>query len=716
VKRKRTKNNKTVVDSSRPTTHDSRPLNDSRFTFFSDSRLHIACLVCLVLIIYANTFSAPFQWDEKTFIAENPIVRDFHYFARPSEAKGFELHNALINRYIGYLTFALNYKLHGLAVTGYHIVNVTIHIANTLLVYLLVLLTFRAPFFKTVKSEEVNGEWIKEEEVKIKPFSLFTIHYSRSLIAFFSAAIFAVHPLQTEAVTYVFQRFASLVTFFYLISLVAYIKARLQMRRDDYPSPFPLPQGEGEGGRVSFVVFYAISLLSAVLAMKTKENAFTLPFVIALYEFCFFSAAPHPSLPHKGGGLVRGGTIHGLSRFIFLVPMLLTLLIIPLTLMGLTGSHRLDPGSYGAAVFSRGDYFLTQFRVIVTYLRLLFFPVAQNLNYDYPLFKSFFDPNVILSFVFLAAFFAFGLYMIIGNRQWAIGNGIKAEGKEDDSRFTPPPPIPPPQGGRVREGVHDSRCFRLIGFGILWFFITLSVESSIIPLPMLINEYRVYLPSVGLIISAVTGAFLVFSRFTIHVSRPLASRFLIAALVFIIGGLSVATHLRNELWADKITLWEDVADKSPYKATVHLNLGLVYQERSMLDKAIEQYLIAARLQPDLAMAHYNLGFVYQSLNLFEQAVGQYLVAVKLDPRYAAAGHSNLGALYRSHNMPDKAIEQYLIAVTLKPDFAIAHFNLGLVYYKTGQIEKAEQEMARVLELLPDNQQARALLRKISEKR
>src|SRR5208283_1448049 len=57
--------------------------------------------------------------------------------------------------------------------------------------------------------------------------SRFTIHDSRPLIAFFSAAIFAVHPLQTEAVTYVFQRLASLVTFFYLLSLVAYIKARL---------------------------------------------------------------------------------------------------------------------------------------------------------------------------------------------------------------------------------------------------------------------------------------------------------------------------------------------------------------------------------------------------------------------------------------------------------------------------------------------------------
>jgi len=313
--------------------------------------------------------------------------------------------------------------------------------------------------------------------------------------------------------------------------------------------------------------------------------------------------------------------------------------------MSLTGSRQLDPCSYGATVFSRGDYFLTQFRVIVTYLRLLFFPVNQNLDYDYPVSRTFFDPNVMLSFAFLAALFAFGIYLIFKSVQ--------------------------------RRTQHAARSTldaeRLIGFGILWFFITLSVESSIVPLPMLINEYRVYLPSVGLIISAVTGVFWVCSRLTSHdsrplVSRPLVPRFLIAALIFVICGLSFATLLRNGIWGDRIRLWEDTAKKSPAKPRVHFMLGLNYKTYNMFDKAAQQYLIAIKLNPDYAQAYNNLGNVYKALNMIDKAAEQYLIAVKLKPDYAEA-HYNLGIIFAELNMNDKATEQYMIAVKLKPDYA-----------------------------------------------
>ena len=428
--------------------------------------VHIICLAFIIFVIYANTLNAPFQWDEKVFIADNPVVKGLHYFAHPSGARGFEYYDSFIRRYIGYLTFALNYKLHGFSVPGYHIVNIVIHTANSILVYFLVLLTLRA-----------RGR---------------VFFYDSGFIAFFSALLFAVHPLQTEAVTYVFQRFASLAAMFYLFSLVAYIKARL-MGRDYYPSPNPLPPGErekaetntlplyrGEGarGRVSSTagfIFYSISFISAVLAMKTKENAFTLPFVIALYEFCFFS-----------------GSIK--KRMLYLTPFLLTLLIIPLTLMSLTGSHHLDPGSYGARQFSRGDYLFTQFRVIATYLRLLFSPVGQNLCYDYPVYHSFFERPVLLSFSLLATLFGLGTYLVTRKTK------PQRQGRADISAA--------PEARRFNAERSTQYAVRFIGFGILWFFVTLSVESSIIPIPMLINEYRMYLPSVGIIISVVAGIFL----------------------------------------------------------------------------------------------------------------------------------------------------------------------------------------------------------------
>ena len=760
------------VDPSRFTVHGSR------FTIH-DSRIHLACLVFLIVIIYANTLNAPFQWDESQFIINNPIIKDLHYFSNPSDAKGFKLYSSFIGRYIGYLTFALNYRIHGLSVTGYHIVNIAIHIANSILVYFLVLLTFRGSGTR----DQGSGTWDQGPETRFpvpgsqspvpgsqspvpgsqspvpgsqspvpgsqspvpgsqspvpgsqSPGSQSPVPGSQSpvpgsqspvpgsqspvpgsqspvpgsqslvpdpwslspnLVAFFSAAIFAVHPLQTEAVTYVFQRFASLAAMFYLMSVVMYIKARIASRQ------WAIGNGTNSKNVMpsSRITFLLISLVSAVLAMKTKENAFTLPLVIVLYEFCFFSDSPSP-IAHRQSSLV--------SRFYYLVPILLTLLIVPLTLMGLTGSHHLNPGSYGSQVFSRNAYLFSQFRVIVTYLRLLFFPVNQHIDYDYPLFKSFFDLPVILSFLFLSALFGLGVWLILAkNRR------------------------PSPIAHSPLPGV--SRPLRLIGFGILWFFITLSVESSVIPLPMLIDEYRVYLPSVGLIISAVTGVFLVFSRFTIHVSRPLVSRSLIAALVVAVGVLSVATHLRNEVWGDNISFWEDAAKKSPgnarahnnlgflytqkklyAKATneiniaislspdyadAHHNLGVIYQDLGMFDKAIEQYLFAIMLNSEFEETYFNLGTIYQARNMFDKAIEQYLFAIKIRPDYIEA-HYNLGVIYQASNMLDKAIEQYLIVVDLNPDFAEAHFNLGTIYQARNMLDKAIEQYLSAIDLKPD---------------
>jgi hypothetical protein len=134
--------------------------------------------------------------------------------------------------------------------------------------------------------------------------------------------------------------------------------------------------------------------------------------------------------------------------------------------------QNVDSISKETAHISRTDYLLTQFRVIVTYMRLLIFPVNQNFDYEYPVYHSFFDPQVAFSFIFLFMIFLGGIYLIYASRLAA------AKGN--------------------RHGL------RLAAFGIFWFFLALSVESSIIPITDVIVEHRLYLPSIGIIIAFVT--------------------------------------------------------------------------------------------------------------------------------------------------------------------------------------------------------------------
>ncbi|MBI5196564.1 MAG: hypothetical protein HZA10_09595 [Nitrospirae bacterium] len=228
--------------------------------------VQILLIVVTGLIAYSNTFRVPFQFDDYNYIIDNHKLRDLSNLWPPTGS-----------RWAGFLTFALNYKFGGLSVTDYHIVNIIIHIINALLVYRLVLLTFQTPYFNLHPS---------------------TFNPRPSLIALFSSLLFVSHPVQTQAVTYIVQRFTSTAVMFYLLSLVMYVKFRTQNTEHRTQST----DKRQKIFSLSSVFWYLGSVLSAVLAMKTKEIAFTLPFIIVLYEFSFFTLnseckiPPHPPL------------------------------------------------------------------------------------------------------------------------------------------------------------------------------------------------------------------------------------------------------------------------------------------------------------------------------------------------------------------------------------------------------------------------------------
>jgi tetratricopeptide (TPR) repeat protein len=634
--------------------------------------VQILLIAILCLLAYSNTFNVPFLFDDKKNIINNPAIKDLSTALEPLKE------GAIIKsgtRYVGFLTFALNYALHGLNVTGYHIVNIAIHFINALLVYLLVHLTFKTP--------QMRG---------IDPESRFS-----DGIAVFSALLFVCHPVQTQAVTYIVQRFASLATLFYLFSLTMYVMARLpQMPVQTIPADAQYKPEAGKGkdkanftkgkakvkardkakakakakvkvkddalvktqGEVqtkklskrfptSKVVFYALSVISAVMAMKTKEVAFTLPVVITIYEFFFF-----------GGSWKK--------RILYLAPLLLTMFIIPLSLINIDKplSEVMDDVGEATRVrssLSRWEYLITQFRVIVTYLRLLVLPINQNLDYAYSTYHSFLNPEVFFSFLVLLLIFCLGVYIF--NRSRAGGTSI-----------------------------------RLVSFGIFWFFITLSVESSIIPIRDVIFEHRVYLPSVGAFIGITTFAFSLVGR--LKRRWPPVEKALILALTLIVVVLTGITYARNRVWRDPITLWEDVLRKSPKNDRPHYNLGFYYQEKGLIDKAIEQYQTAIKLNPDNERAYNNLGLAYQSKGLIDKAIEQYQTAIKLNPDNEKA-YNNLGLAYQSKGLIDKAIEQYKTIIKLNPDIPEVYFNLGLAYQSKGLIDKAIEQYKTIIKLNPD---------------
>jgi protein O-mannosyl-transferase len=392
-------------------------------------RYFIAILTAFVsLLAYSNTFTVPFQFDDDAYVVNNPTLRTFHYFIHPSEITALgqqsptsfpiALRSAFMTRIVGHLSLAINYHLHGLHVVGYHVVNLMIHILNGILVYLILMATLKTEYFSSF------------------PFT--GTFAPRAIIPVACSLLFVTHPIQTQAVTYISQRFTVLAAFFYLLSLLLYIRFRTS------------PPSRKRSA------YYAVGLGSAVAAMLTKEFTFTLPIIIALFEITFFSG-------------------NGRNRIRTLIPFAAALLIIPVLIFIQQGTwNALDSTMRSMTAadetnISRINYLLTQFRIIILYIRLLFFPINQNVDHDATVYHSLFALPVFSSFIALLALFSLGVYLYYaGNRQ------------------------------------EEYPELKLASFGVIYFFITLSVESSFIPLGELTAEYRLYLPSIGIIIAFVS--------------------------------------------------------------------------------------------------------------------------------------------------------------------------------------------------------------------
>ena len=611
----------------------------------SVTRIHILVILLLGIVIYANSMNVPFTFDDKPNIVNNPAIKSYSLLLNAAQAQSDllepHLKPQMVSRIVGYATFALNYRLHGLSVFGYHLVNIIVHLANALLVYCLVNLIF---------SRETETSSAK-----------FNDKNSRNFIALFSALLFVSHPVNTQAVTYIVQRFTSLATFFYLLSILGYIKSRLNNKKG---------------------ILFVISILSAVLAMKTKEFSFTLPFVLVLIEFMFFRDKIS-------------------TRAVNLFPFALSALIIPVSLIvtSMVAGNTLNASSieFGSSTdITRWEYFLTQLTVIVFYLKLLLPPVIQNLDYDYPVFHSLFTPKVFLSALLLGFLMTVGIYL-----------------------------------SRVAiKDVWYAKYIRLISFGILWFFITISAESSIIRIKDLIFEHRLYLPAIGLFIAAIS--LLVMLRQTLIIKDMPLHRIIVPSTLIIIFLFSFSTFSRNLDWQDEIRLWKDTVAKSPNKPRARNNLALAYYDSGFFDEALKENKVSLTLKSDPGI-HVNIGNIYLKQNLIEAGIKEfgeaiaiksdsekaynglcksnYLLkrfpealkacgtAVRLKPDYAEA-YNLMGMIYFDQSELEAALKMFNFAISLKPDFAVAHNNAGNVYYGMKSYDAALKEYQIVSSLDP----------------
>jgi tetratricopeptide (TPR) repeat protein len=309
----------------------------------------IVALGIIILSIYSNSFDCSWHFDDEPNITDNPNLH-----LRELSWKNIKLalfsdrnHPNTPYRPAACLSFALNHYFGGLDVFGYHVVNILIHLLASIFLFLFIHRTLELPSLKGRYS------------------------HNAYFIALFATVLWAINPVQTQAITYLVQRMASLAGMFYIMSMYVYLKARVDAKG------------------VPKVLLFILCFVFFLMALGSKENAVMLPLSIFLYEIL----------------LLQGLTRENLRRNLrFFLVVTIAILILGLTYVYfLRGNIFSFLDGYGNRPFTLAQRLLTEPRVLIFYISLLLYPVTHRLNiaHSIEVSTSLLNPITTLASIFL---------------------------------------------------------------------------------------------------------------------------------------------------------------------------------------------------------------------------------------------------------------------------------------------------------------------------
>jgi len=615
--------------------------------------LLLVFLAVIGFTIYSNTFDGAFQLDDETSITTNEHIQRLESIGT--------IWRHWPARFLTYLSLAVNYHIGKEEVFGYHVVNLALHLAATLLVFWFVGLLFRTPLLRS----HVPA-----------PFG--------RLYAFLTALLFVAHPLQTQGVTYICQRAVSLASVFYLLTLCAYIRSRLVER------------GEEEGLWLGWSV---LSWLSCFIAMFTKEWVLTLPFMVWALERSFIS--PGAKTPWKR-----------------LAPYFGITLVLPLT-MALTRTVdfvHMRKANEPIPNMTWWEYLVTQFRVMFTYLRLLCFPVKQMLDYDYPLYKTIFSGATFLSLMgligigwaavrqrlrqplvtfgalwfFLTIFpesgmipirdliFEHRLYLpMLGFAMAVVGVSFLFLGKTDWRR---------PTVFVLVLGL--AFCILTYRRNFVWKSQMAMWEDVAQKAPGKARAYK----GIGFEYEKkgqMDKALEVYQK-AIELHPTYDEVYYNMANIYI-------EQKKLDL---AMAMYDRAIEIKPNYAMAFHNRALLYAMLKENDKAIENLNQAITLQPDYTLAYRNRGYYHVLNDAFESAIPDYSMALKLDPDYSTV-YSERGAAYAKLGDFERAIPDYMNALRLNMRTPQIYSNLGYALYRTGKPQEALRHLTTAIQMDPN---------------
>lgn len=545
------------------------------------SHKYLLLILLITFLSYSNIFSNQFIGDDLDFIIHWPQVQSFSHLntifngATPPGHEG-------TYRPFKHMLIAASYQFFASNPTGYHLVSITTHLLSTLLVYLIIL--------------------------KLS---------SQPTLAKISSLLFGLHPIHTEAITFITASYDTISILFTLISFYFFLLTPVLPAPHSKPSKLPLQ---------------TLSYIFYILALFTNEISLVLPLLLLTYLYLFrvHSIRPlknyQPVLPY----LILGGA------YLYIRTQLVNIVL---------------RGTYQADSFYLT--FLTSLKSLVEYLLTLLLPLNLSLTrtlpgnittYTFPKFnltaiqsQSWSDPSILISIAIVAVLLSLVYFL------------------------------------RHRHP--------LVGFGLSTLLIGLLPVLNLIPSSVIFSERYAYLSSVGFVIFFSWLILTISHQLSaLHpLLQPHRLTLLFASVIALFYFFQ--THQRNQAWSDELTLWQHEIQHSPYQSVLHYQLGRSYQARSMIPEAVAAYQNALNLTPNFSEALTSLGIISLHQSHSQQAKDYLIQAYQLDPdnyqiiSNLAQAYTQIGNLHLDNAEYPQAAQAFSQALDYLPNHQQAQMNL-----------------------------------------
>ncbi len=544
-----------------------------------------AVLIAAVALVYSSSFGGAFVFDDLPNIVDNPSIRSVRPLADTLWPPPTNI--GVAGRPVVNLSLALNWAISGDDPWSYHLVNLLIHALATLALYGIVHLSVTAP-----------------------PLDA-RFHRSATSLALATALLWAIHPLQTEAVTYVVQRCESLMGLLFLFTLYCAIRG---WRRSSWRG------------------WHGLAVASCLLGVGCKETIAVAPVLVLLYDVIFNRRRPIDAL-RRSRGLYTG------------LALCLTMLVVQVSAGGTARGAPWEEYSPWL------PYVLTQAQVTVHYLGLALWPGSLCLDYAWPLAT----PAATAPFVLVMTVLVTLSLIAIARRHplgylgaWFFGT------------LAPPALVPMP------DVAFEHRMYLPLAAVAAAVVIAVRYLGRRLPQRFAAVTGWSLLVIVVVMLGLRTHARNLDYRDPVALwtdiveERPSNSR----------AFNNLATLLEGRVGTEeRITLYRRAITADPGYATAHWNLALLFQGRGDHESAMHHYREAVRLNPNDAGWRNDLAMFLRSLGRVEEAIEEYRTAVRINPDWpqTSAIHFNLGLAYEEIGRLEDAITEHRHALELDPE-------------------------------------------------